>query len=153
MSSSTLGNLRPLKNPPKYQQRKRMGRFSKFEEDLVEGVVANNPGPLSPRQVNALAVVLKRPKDLTKEEVEKARAAFASAAGDYVAIHKAAASGALADGEYEAAAKAAQWALQNITVDGARVVDKATAGEAGGTKIMIGIQMGGIAPAVSVEGD
>ena len=127
-----------------------MGRFSKFEEDLVEGIVLNSPGGLSSAEVTALARVLRRPKSAVKAAVENAREMLAESAGEYAAIHKAAVMAAYDRGDNETALKGSQWALTNISHEGARIIDKAT-GEAAGTKVMIGIQMGSMTPSVKVE--
>lgn len=128
-----------------------MGRFSKFEQDLVEGIVLNTPGGPSSAEVTALARVLRRPKSQVKEAVENAREMLAESAGEYAAIHKAAVMSAYDRGDNETALKGSQWALTNISHEGSRIIDKPT-GEAAGTKVMIGIQMGSMTPSVKVEG-
>lgn len=138
---------------PGLKQRKprRQGSLTKSEKALVAQVVMDQPGEVTQTQVLGLSRSLRRSPEAIRTMIAEARENFVASAGDYVAIHKQATQGALDDGEYETAIKGSQWAMTNLSGEGQRIVDKPT-GEAAGTKIMIGIQMGGMTPAVKVEG-
>lgn len=133
---------------------KRHGPVSPTERTLVQQFVKDQPREVTPAQVTALSRVLRRSKDVVKQLVEDAREAFVAEASFYVSGHKLAVERALnvqtKDGEYDAkaldvAARASQWALENLSAEGQRVVDAKSANKGdGGTKIMVGIQLGGM---------
>ena len=119
------------------------------QQAIVTQTVQEAGGDLTRHETAALAHTLHRSKDVVREMVEKARETLAKRAVDYVDYHQQAVEQALANGDpkaLEVAARASQWALEHISFDGKRVVDKATGAEGGGTKIMIGIQLGGQNP-------
>jgi hypothetical protein len=131
-----------LTKDPNYKKRpfRKTGRPSKLDKALVAQVVsAEVVAPVSTKQITGLAVTLGRSRASIKKMIEDARENFVESAGDYVAIHKEATMSALARGDDEVAAKAAQWAMTNMSFEGARIVDKA-ASEPAGTKIMIGVR-------------
>ncbi len=148
-SSRTL-----LNKDPNYKKKpfKKTGAPSKMDKALVAQVVSVEAQtmPVSTEQITALTKVLSRSRASIKKMVEEAREEFVESAGEYVQIHKEATIKALADGDNETAAKAAQWAMTNMSFDGARIVDKPTV-EPTGTKIMIGLKLGGLNPAVGVK--
>ncbi len=153
-----MGSSRTLLHPdPNYKKRpfKRPGKPSKVDKALVAQVVsvAAATTPVSSKQITGLAVTLGRSRATIKKMVEDAREKFVEAAGDYVDIHKEATIKALADGDNETAAKAAQWAITNLSFDGARIVERPTT-EPTGTKIQIGVKIGGMNPATAevIEG-
>lgn len=145
-----------LHKDPHYRKKlyKRPGAPSKLDKALVAQVVsvAEVTTPVTTQQVTALTKVLGRSRASIKKMVEDAKENFVEAAGDYVQIHKEATANALATGDNETATKAAQWAMTNMSFDGARIVDKAEALSTG-TKIMIGLKLGGLNPAVGVKVD
>jgi len=131
----------------------RKGPITMHERDAVAAIVMDFPGPLSATQEQALGVTLRRTPAAVKLLIEEAREKFASKAGRYVEIHAEATEAALKTGSvagFDTALRSSQWAIERMSQDGARIVDKATAQE-GGQKIVIGIQMGGITPPVVVE--
>lgn len=111
-------------------------------------VVMDQPGELKPSQINGLAKALRRSKDAVKSMIEDAQEKFRANADFYVETHKAATQAALNMGSVaglEVATKSSQWAMERISGEGARIVEKAGA-EAGpaGPRVMIGIRVGGI---------
>lgn len=133
---------------------KRAGVITKTEQALVTQFVKDQPRDVTPQQVTALSKVLRRSKEAVKAMVEQAREEFAVSADFYVKSHKQSVERALAvttkDGEHDpkaldVAARASQWALENLSAEGQRVVDAKTASKGdGGTKIMINIPFGGM---------
>ena len=141
-SSRTL-----LNKDPHYRKKpfKKPGAPSKQDKAVVAEVVsvaAVLATKVSEPQITALTKVLARSRASIKKMVEDARENFVESAGDYVEIHKEATINALADGDNETAAKAAQWAITNLSYDGARIIDKPTA-EPSGSRIFIGVKLGG----------
>lgn len=116
----------------------------------------DNPGPLTSKQETALSVLLKRDRTQVRTLVEDARDNFAASAPDYVKIHRDACEAGLESGDpkgFAVAASGAQWALENMSFDGARVVDppKKDKGPSG-PRILIGVKVGGVdQPATVVE--
>ena len=130
---------------------KRKGGISNQDKEIVANIVTNNPGEMSPTQITGLARALKRSPAVIKQMVLDARERFVGRAGMYVDIHAQATAGALATGDLEQALKGSQWALSNISGEGARVVDRASEG-ASGSKVLIGIKVGSVdSSAVKVE--
>lgn len=128
------------------QRFRRQGKPSEAEKALVAQVVQDQPTTITPSQINGLAKALNRTPAVIKQLVAEARENFVAAAGDYVAIHKQAAQLALANGDaksLDVAVKASQWAIQSISADGQRVVERTTS-EPTGQKIFIGINVGGV---------
>jgi hypothetical protein len=121
----------------------RSGTVSKVEKELVAQFVADQPTEITPKQITGLAMTLRRSKAVIKQLIEDAKENFVVSADRYVKIHMLATEKALADGDNEQALKGSQWALTNIGAEGARVVDKEAAPSTG-TKIMIGLKVGGL---------
>lgn len=144
-------------------KRGRNGTVSKAEQALVTQFVKDQPREVTEKQVTALSKVLRRSKEAVRDMVAKAREDFTSSADFYVKAHKTTVERALAvtnkEGEHDpkaldVAAKATQWALENLSAEGQRIVDKPSAGKGdSGPRIMVGIQLGGLnnsKPAVDV---
>ncbi len=130
---------------------KRTGPLAKEEYDLVAQFVTDQPNA-TPQQTNDLAAAIRRTPAAVKKMIEVARDNFASKAERYVDIHAAATEAALASGTatgLDTAMRGAQWAIERMTADGVRVIDKPAGGGAGGAKILIGIQVGGIGTPVT----
>jgi hypothetical protein len=126
---------------------KKRGEVTEPEKALIKQLVLDNPGPLTKTQTAALAKVTRRTVEQVQAVIEEAAVEFAESAKDYVWLHKQAASDAYATGDFETAVKAAQWAIEKMGKGKARIVEnvKTPTGE-GGTKIMIGIKLGGMNP-------
>ena len=140
--ASSRSVLKP--NPgQKLRPLKRMGVPTKADKALVAQVVLDQPAEITPAQITGLAKTLRRSKEAIKQMIEEARENFVVGAKRYVDIHRAATEAALADGDNEQALKGSQWALQNISAEGVRIVEKAVDGPVG-TKIMVGIKLGGL---------
>ena len=141
MSSSRSVLQKPIK-----RRFKRRGGITKQERAIVAGVLVSSPKEMDKSQVSALARVLDRKPETVKVIIEEAREKLTGRAGRYVDIHMQATEQALADGSpkaLEQALKGSQWAITNISGDGARIVDKPNV-ESGGTKVMIGLKIGGL---------
>lgn len=124
----------------------RWKKRSERQKAIVTAALADNKGYLSNQQINGLAKALHRSKEVIRDLVDQAREDLAASAVDYVKMHKQATQDALANGDaksLEVAVKASQWAMNNISHDGKRIVDKPTSGPVG-TKIMLGIKLGGL---------
>lgn len=140
---------------------KRAGKPTQVEQSLITQFVRDQPREVTSGQVAALARVLRRPRETVKSMIEAAREDFAVEASFYVAAHKTSVQRALdvtnKDGEHDAkaldvAARASQWALENLSAEGVRVVDKPSAGKGDtGPRIMVGINVGGLNTKPTVE--
>lgn len=125
---------------------KRRGPVTAADQALVTAVVQDTPFAITPAQERSLGKVLRRSKEDIKALVEKARETFVESSQFYVDSHRQAVTDALANGDsksLEVVAKSAQWALSNISSEGTRIIDKAV-NESSGTKIMIGLKVGGL---------
>lgn len=147
---------------------RRPGPPTQADKELIETALVATPHELTTGQLNGLAAAIGKKRSVVVKLVEEAREKLAERAEFYLDAHKQVVTDALssaaanADGEtamagakyLEVAQKASQWGLENISIDGVRIVDgKAAAGSGGGgTKIMIGVNMGSrTAPAVTTE--
>jgi hypothetical protein len=140
---------------------KRPGPISPTEQALVTQFVLDQPREVTTAQVTALSKVLRRSKEAVKGMLEKAREEFQSQAEFYVGAHKTSVDRALnvknREGEYDpkaldVAARASQWALENLSAEGQRIVDKPTEKGNSGPRIMVGVSIGGLnTPAAAVE--
>lgn len=142
---SSRALLKPPKHIPKVFGIRKKGRASKQEKQVVAQIVAENPGPITPKQVTAIATLTNRTKDMVRKMVEEAKQNFVERAKDYVDIHHMATVAALADGDNETAIKSSQWAMEKISAEGVRILDK-TAETSSVPKVQIGIMMGGVTP-------
>jgi hypothetical protein len=129
------------------KQKKRKGPVSKVEKALVAHVIQDTPGIITTAQERGLATALRRPKEVIKEMIDEAREKFVKSSLRYVEIHKSATENALADGDNEQALKGSQWALTNISAEGARIIDKQNT-ETNTPKVLIGIRVGGVTTTV-----
>jgi hypothetical protein len=126
---------------------KRTGIITKVEKDLIARVVADQSSEMTERQINALAVVTRRSKALVKKAVEEAHETFVDRSKRYVDIHLQAVEAGLnrgTDKGLEVAQKGSQWAIENISEQGARVIEKQAKDDNAGARIMIGVKIGGI---------
>jgi hypothetical protein len=142
--------------PPKIfePKSKRGGGVTKVEQNLISQFVRDQPREITTSQVNSLAKVLRRSREVVRGMVETAREEFQASAEFYVNAHKTSVQRAMGvtnkDGEYDpkaldVAARASQWALENLAAEGVRVVDKPSAGKGEtGPRILVGIQLGGL---------
>jgi hypothetical protein len=149
--------------PPKVfePKAKRGGSISKVEQALISQFVLDQPREVTEKQVTALSKVLRRSKEAVRDMVVKAREKFNESATFYVQSHKRAVLRALdvktKDGEYDAkaldvAARASQWALENLSAEGQRVVDKPLAGkDHSGPRIVVAVRVGGLNDKPAVE--
>jgi hypothetical protein len=130
----------------KREPRKRAYKISDSDKKIIEDVAMTQPAELSSRQVKALAVVLRHSPERIKAVIAEARDNFVASSTRYVEIHRQAAEAALANGDaksLDVATKAAQWAIESVSEQGARIIDQDKAGPTG-TRVMIGIRVGGI---------
>lgn len=142
--ASTRLTLQPSKTGAKTRY-KRTGKPTKPEKALVAAFIADQPMAVTEALVAPLSKVLRRSKDQTKQIIEDAKEALIDNTKRYVNIHMEATEAALVEGSPKAldvATKAAQWALENIGEGGTKVVEAAPKGDSG-TRVMIGIKVGG----------
>lgn len=141
-------------------EHKRMGTRSEAEVDLVQQFIQDQPGPITDKQERALARTLRRSKESVRSMIEEAKCRLGERAEFYADTHQMAVASALANGDpksLEVAVRGSQWALENISIDGERIIDKPQPGPSG-VKIVVGVKVGGAntpeAPAacVVVEG-
>jgi hypothetical protein len=131
----------------KRQQKRRKSPLTPEEKGIIDQVILDSPGGLATSQERGLSQALCRPLAALKPYIEEAREKFVKRAPRYTDIHIAAAEKALANGDaksLEVATRSSQWALENISAEGARVVDKETK-ETSGVKILVGVKIGGLA--------
>jgi hypothetical protein len=119
-------------------------------KDIVQTVVDRKRGIVTTKDITALAKVTGASRLEILTIVETAKETFSRGALEYVNIHKEATQAALANGDaksLDVATRAAQWAIEKLSHEGTRILDAPQAGPANtGTKIMIGIQLGGKNP-------
>jgi hypothetical protein len=145
------------RNPPPRvfePKTKRTGSITKVEQALVSQFVLDQPREVTEKQVTALSRVLRRSKDAVKGMVAAAREDFNASADFYVNAHKTSVSRALAvtnkEGEHDpkaldVAARASQWAMENLSAEGQRIVDAPTAGKGNlGPRIVVAVRVGGL---------
>lgn len=135
--------LEKLKKPQK--PLRRTGKASKTDKALVAQVVMDSAAEMTNGQILSLARVLRRTPDMIRTLVEQARESFVEGAPDYVRIHKQAVTDALALGDSKAlqvAVQGSQWAIEKISAEGARIIDKDLGPS--GSRIMVGIKIGGL---------
>lgn len=149
--------------PPKVfePKNKRSGSITATEQALVTQFVLDQPREVTTQQVTALSKVLRRSKEAVKGMVIAAREEFNSSAEFYVKAHAESVAKALSsmnkEGEHDpkaldVAARASQWAMENMSAEGQRIVDvKSTGKGEGGTKILINIPFGGMNAVPAVE--
>lgn len=140
-----MGARAAVQSPPAKPVRKPRKALTEGEQHVIEDIIAQVPGGLTMRQQSALATVLRRPRNMVKQAVAEAALELADRAQRYADIHMKATEVALENGDaksLEVAARASQWALENINVDGTRVVEKAP-DKPTGPAIQIGIMVGG----------
>ena len=137
---------------PVFKQRKasitgkHVGPPSKAEKQFIGQLVADNGGVLTKRQVKAAAELLQRQPRMIRKHIERARREFNGRALKYVDLHMKAVEDGINTGDpkgIEAGMKGAQWAIERISHEGARIVDK-EANQPSGTRVMVGIQIGGL---------
>ncbi len=145
------------------KQYKRAGRTTKVEQELVKHVLQDSPAEITDKQITALAKTMRRSKEAVRTLVENARQDFAERADFYLDSHKAVVEKALDNiddedqgAKYaEVAMKATQWAIESISIEGQRIVDKgATTNGGGGStgiNIMIGVKTDSKATATAVK--
>jgi ribosomal protein S9 len=139
----------------KGKQYKRRTNITPAEKALIAQVVQESPFAVPDAQIGSLARGLRRKKEDIKKMIEEARENFVTSAQRYVEIHKAATEQALEKGDSEQALKGSQWALTNISAEGARIVDKVN-NETNTPKVLVGIRIGGVssnAPAITVDSE
>lgn len=117
---------------------------------IIQNLVDRKRGVITVKDVTALAKVTGEKKLTVLRILEEAKEKFSGAAVEYVDIHKQATQAALANGDAKSlavATAASQWAIEKISSDGKRIIDREVVQSGNqGTKIMIGIQLGGKNP-------
>lgn len=140
--------------PAKKRTYKRAGKPTKTEKAIVAAIALDAPRPVTPSQTMAIAKMFNRSPTAVKNMLAQARENFTNDALQYVDIHRAAAEGALATNDFDTARKAAAWAIEHVSSEGKRIVEKADSGPSG-VRIMVGVRLGGVEQqevAVAFEG-
>lgn len=140
---------------PVFTKFKRDGGITQAEQSLIEQFIADQPRAVSDEQIKSLSKLLRRKPSTVRACIERARERFAEVAEGYVEVHQLATEGALNRHDYDTAAKHAEWALEHLSHEGQRVIDKDKA-ETHAPKILIGVNLGGMGlsiaePAVTAE--
>lgn len=148
---STFKNLATPVAPPERvfpsRKAKRHGHITEPEKAIIAQFVADQPAEISIQQVTALSKVLRRSKDTIKDLIEQARENLQVSLQDYVAIHKSATMDAASSDTMagkKIAIEAAQWAMENVGIDGVKAVEKAKSEAYGGPRVLVGIRVGGV---------
>ena len=124
---------------------RRVGTTTQEEKDLVRQFVMDQPGEIQPRQERSLALTMRRSPDTVRHLIAEAKLHLGEAVEHYVDVHRQAVDTALANGDaksLEVAVRGSQWAMENIAVDGVRVIEQASKTPTG-PRIMIGVRIGG----------
>ena len=140
-------SLHSLEKPKVFHPGKRGGPATHAEQSIVAQFIADQPKEVTEVQVAALSRLLRRNKDVIRGLIEKAREDFQESAGFYVKAHKDAVAAALANGDaksLDAGIMGAQWAIENVSAEGVRIVDKKAAEGPTGPKILVNIALGGL---------
>ena len=125
---------------------RKLGPMSQAEKNLVAQVVTDSALEPTSTEIKTLAVALRRSPTTIKKTIDEARDKFVESAKDYVEMHKEAVVQALANGSVdglEQAIKGSQWAMEHISGEGSRIVEKEAKSE-GGVKVMVGVKVGGM---------
>lgn len=141
---STIPRSRTSTPKPRSLPTNGNGKLHKAEKAAIAAIVAAVPREMNAREERALGIAMGRSPELIHKTISEVRAKFADNAEHYVDLHLKAAKAAEVDGDYEVATKAAQWALTNVSKDGERVIDTPDAGGSQASKVVIGIQLGGL---------
>lgn len=145
-----MAELRALKGSATTRKAQQKTLQLQTTANIVQSLVDRKKGLVTVKEVTALAQVTGTPKLDILRLIEEAKEKFSGAAVEYVDLHKQATQMALANGDaksLEVATRAAQWAIEKIAHDGKRVIEKEQAAVgSSGTKILIGINLGGKNP-------
>lgn len=134
----------PQKAPPKVFHR--AGSPTRTTKELIAKFVADSPRAISPAQITALATLTRHTPKTIKGLIEKARDTFLSNAEFYVTAHQKSTEQAFVRGDFEVAQKGAQWAMERLSAEGVRIIEKAPASGMSGTRVLVGIRLGGVDP-------
>lgn len=133
--------------PKKKRTYKRPGKTTKDEKEVIKAVVRQTGGDVPLDKTMALAKVFNRPVSTIKKQIQTAKENLAADAGFYVDAHRDVVETALEVGKatfndklLETARKGAAWAIENISGEGKRLVEKQESGPQG-TRIMIGVRL------------
>lgn len=116
------------------------------EKALITQAVAANPAMTRP-QVNALAKSMNRNPVTIQKAIERARGAFMGSAEEFVALHKQGVRRAIEAGPdsrgFAEGLRSLQWAIERMKDGTARIVETVDGEGGGGTKIFVGVKVGG----------
>lgn len=133
----------------KQRKARRRGKLSQVEKAIVAEVVHDSPfKQLGEKQIDALAVTLRRNPEAIISAIANARETLQLSARPYVDIHRKAVEGALAAGDFDVARKGAMEMVDKISARNAdgkveRIVEKVEA-ESTAPRVQIGIMLGGL---------
>lgn len=144
--SGTVAGADPARRPRIFAAKK-AGIPTQAEKALVAQFVADQTCDVTPPQERALSRLLRRSPEATRKLIEEAKEQFVAAAPHYVTVHRQAVDMALANGDpksLDVAVRGSQWALESMGDDTVRIVDKQKAAATSGSKILIGVAVGGV---------
>jgi len=122
----------------------RRGRIPRAQEALVAKVVAD--GEVTEAQLQGLSMALQRPESTIKHMIQTARRHFNENAEHYVKTHREVVDKAAASEDpkaLEVAVRGSQWAIEHMSADGERIIDKDTKGPSG-VQVFVGLKFGGM---------
>lgn len=123
----------------------RHGTIMPEERQIIELMLRDQPQELSSEQITALSSLLRRNEKTVRNLVLKARDRFTENGTFYVEAHAKAVGAALASGEFDTAAKHAEWAIENLEMEGGRIIDREVKGAGSNVpQVMIGVNLGGV---------
>jgi hypothetical protein len=132
-------------NKPKTKRKyHRSGTPTKTEKKIAEKLIEDAKGLITPQQEKALARVFNRPVGTVKKILTDARANLQKDAEFYVNAHRQSVEDALATNQVDVARKGAAWAIERISGEGKRLVDKPDAGPASPVNVMVGVRLGNV---------
>ncbi len=142
----TRTSLRKAGQPARPAHKRAGSPITDAERNLVAQVVLDQPGPLRPAQVTGLATALRRSKTAVKEMIEDAQDKFRANADFYVEMHRRSVEQAFEGRDSEVAMKGAQWAMERLTGEGARIIEPKAGEQTNnqGPRVMIGVRIGGL---------
>ncbi len=141
----TFGRRKPLIPGQVFGKYNRRDKVTEIERGLVTQFLQDQPHEITPRQVKGLADTLRRSKETILRVIEETKDTLGERVGRYADLHMQATETAVTNGDAKSlavATKAAEWAMENIGVDGRKVIEK-TESRHSGPNIQIGVKIGG----------
>jgi hypothetical protein len=125
-----------LRAKPPQPFAKRVGPLTQDERALIFQFLADQPHEVTDEQIGMLARLMHRYPKTVRRCIEQAREEFVMRTRRYLDVHMEATEKALAEKDYATAARHAEWALENLGVEGTRVIDRSKS-DGPGTKVYV----------------